>query len=72
MWIQVGKIHTCAAFDGEEKNNKTVSKTPRVSVVKETSKNPEPRECIPGGLMKMDTNNKTHQRKVMTVKRTVK
>jgi hypothetical protein len=45
---------------------------PRVRVVYEKSKNPDPLECIPGGLTKIDTNNKTHHKNVMMAKKTVK
>lgn len=61
-----------AALDGEEKKRRTVKSRPKVRVVKEKSKNPEPRECIPGGLMKMDTKSSTHHRKVIMAKKTVK
>jgi hypothetical protein len=40
--------------------------------VYEKSKKPEPRECIPGGLTKIETSNRVHQRNVMMAKRTVK
>ena len=65
-------LRTWAALDGDEKKSSMVIKSPRVKVVKEKSKNPEPRECIPGGLMKIDTNRSTHHRKLITAKRTVK
>jgi hypothetical protein len=45
---------------------------PVVIVVYEKSKKPDPRECIPGGLMKMATSKSTHHRKLRTRKRTVK
>jgi hypothetical protein len=63
---------TWPALDGVEKKRSTTSSKPRVKVVNEKSKNPDPRECIPGGLMKIETNNKTHQRKVMMAKSTEK
>ncbi len=63
---------TCAALDGVEKNRRTTRSRPSVNVVYEKSKNPDPREYIPGGLTKMDTSNKTHQRKVMNTKNTLK
>jgi hypothetical protein len=63
---------TWPALDGVEKKRSTTSSRPRVKVVNEKSKNPDPRECIPGGLMKIETNNKTHQRKVMMAKSTEK
>lgn len=68
----ITKHVTCAALDGVEKNRRSTKSRPSVKVVYEKSKKPEPRECIPGGLTKIDTNNKTHQRKVMTAKMTVK
>jgi hypothetical protein len=63
---------TCSAFEGVEKNNRTMSKRPSVKVVYEKSKKPEPRECIPGGLTNIDTSNRAHQRKVIMEKKTVK
>jgi len=66
------KHDTCAAFDGVEKNKRPIRRRPRVNVVYEKSKNPDPRECIPGGLTKIETKSKAHQRKVIIVKRTVK
>ncbi len=63
---------TCAAFDGVEKNRRAMRRRPRAKVVNEKSKNPDPRECIPGGLMKIDTSSRTHHRKVITVNNTVK
>jgi hypothetical protein len=63
---------TWPALDGVEKNKRLTRRVPRVRVVYEKSKKPEPRECIPGGLMKMDTNSRTHQRRVTMVKSTVK
>ena len=66
------KQATWAALLGEEKNKRTVRRRPKVKVVKEKSKKPEPRECIPGGLMKMETSNKTHHKNVMIAKKTVK
>ena len=62
----------CAALDGVEKNRRTMSRTPRVRVVYEKSKKPEPRLCIPGGLTKIETSRSVHHRKVATVKMTVK
>jgi len=47
-------------------------RSPRVKVVYEKSKNPDPLECIPGGLTKMETSNRTHHKKVMMAKNTVK
>ena len=66
------KLDIWPALEGVEKNKRTVRRRPKVKVVKEKSKKPEPRECIPGGLMKMDTSNRTHQRNVMMEKNTVK
>ena len=63
---------TCAAFEGVEKKRSTIRRTPTVKVVKEKSKKPEPLECMPGGLTKMDTSNSTHHKKLIIAKRTVK
>jgi hypothetical protein len=62
----------CAAFEGVEKKRRTIKRMPSDKVVYEKSKKPDPRECIPGGLTKMDTRSSTHQRKVTMVKKTVK
>ena len=66
------KLDTCAAFDGVEKNSKRTKRRPNVNVVYEKSKNPEPRVFIPGGLMKIETSNKVHHRKVIIAKKVVK
>jgi hypothetical protein len=63
---------TCAALDGVEKKIRTRRRRPRVRVVYEKWKNPEPRECMVGGLIKIDTSKSTHQRVVTIEKKTVK
>jgi hypothetical protein len=63
---------TWPALDGVEKNRRTIRSRPSVKVVNEKSKKPEPRVCIPGGLMKIETKSRTHQRKLMMAKSTVK
>jgi hypothetical protein len=63
---------TCAAFEGVAKNRRTMRRVAVVRVVYEKSKKPEPRECMPGGLMNMDTSSNTHHRKLITRKKTVK
>lgn len=63
---------TCSAFEGVEKNRSRTSKRPSVKVVYEKSKKPEPRECIPGGLTKIETSSSTHHKKVRAAKKTVK
>jgi hypothetical protein len=52
-------------FDGTAKKSKLIIRFPTVKVVKEKLKNPDPRVCIIGGLIKIDTRRKTHQMKVM-------
>jgi len=66
------KVVTCPALDGVAKNSRTTKRRPRVKVVYEKSKNPDPRECMPGGLTKMETSSRTHQRKVIIAKNVVK
>lgn len=56
--------------DGTEKNNNATMMLPTVNVVYETSKNPEPLECIPGGLTNIETKSMTHQMKVIMRNRT--
>lgn len=63
---------TCSALDGVAKNSSTMSRRPMANVVYEKSKKPEPRECIAGGLTKIETSSSTHHRKVITANRTVK
>lgn len=65
-------VETRMALDGFAKNNSATSRFPVVSVVYEKSKNPEPRELKYGGETKMDTSSKTHQRKEITRKSTVR
>jgi hypothetical protein len=62
---------TLMAFEGDEKKRRATRRFPTVKVVYEKSKKPDPRVCMPGGEMNIETSNKTHQRKVMTRKRTV-
>jgi hypothetical protein len=69
---EIARHVTWPALEGVEKNRRTIRSRPRAKVVNEKSKKPEPRECIPGGLMKIDTSNRAHQRKLMMVKSTVK
>lgn len=63
------KLGHSMPFEGTEKNRMAERSDPAVRVVKEKSKKPDPRECIIGGLMKIDTSRSTHQRKVMMRKR---
>lgn len=63
------KLAHSMPLDGTEKNSMADRSAPAVRVVKEKSKKPDPRECIKGGLTKIDTRSSTHQRKVMTRKR---
>lgn len=49
-----------------------MSSRPRVKVVYEKSKKPEPLECMPGGETKIDTSSNTHHRNVMMANKTVK
>ena len=60
------------AFAGDAKNSVATSKFPIVRQVYEKSKNPEPRECIPGGETNIETSSKTHHRKDITRNRMVK
>ena len=57
------------ALEGVEKKRMATSKLPRVRVVYEKSKKPEPRECIMGGLTKIETRRRVHQRKLIMRKR---
>jgi hypothetical protein len=66
------KLEIRAALDGVEKNSRVTRRRPSVNVVYEKSKNPDPREFIPGGLTKMETSSKIHHRKVIIVKKVVK
>jgi hypothetical protein len=68
----ITRLVTCTALEGAEKNRRTVARYPAVRVVYERSKNPDPRECMPGGLTKIATSSSTHQRKVIMRKNTVK
>jgi hypothetical protein len=68
----ITRLVICAALDGAAKNRRTVRRYPAVRVVYEKSKNPDPRECMPGGLTKIETRSSAHQRKVMMRKNTVK
>lgn len=58
-------LDTSSAFEGTAKNRIPTRRLPSVRVVKETSKKPEPRLCMPGGLTKIETNSMTHHTKVM-------
>lgn len=58
------------ALDGVAKKRMATSRLQMVNVEYETSKNPDPRECIIGGLMKIETKRMTHQIKVMARKMT--
>ena len=66
------RVRISIGLEGTVKNSMAMSRLPIVRVVYEKSKNPEPRECIIGGLTKMDTSRSTHQRKVMMMKRVEK
>ena len=66
------RLPTCIGLEGVEKKRIATRRLPRVRVVYEKSKKPEPRECIMGGLTKMETRSSTHQRKVIMAKRTEK
>jgi len=70
--VPISKHVTCAALEGVAKNKRIMRRSPRVSVEYEKSKNPDPRECIPGGLTKIDTSCNTHQKNVINVKSAVK
>jgi hypothetical protein len=61
---------TCIALDGVAKKMMASRRFPRVRVVKEKSKKPDPLECMVGGLMNIDTSSRTHQRKVTIRKST--
>jgi hypothetical protein len=51
-------------LDGTAKNSNPRTRYPVARVVYENAKNPDPRECIIGGLTKIDTNRKVHQMKL--------
>lgn len=64
------RLPTSIGLEGIEKNRIATRRLQSVRVVYEKSKKPEPRECIVGGLTKMDTRSNTHHRKLMMKKRT--
>jgi len=67
---EIAILRILIAVDGTAKNIRAIRMLPIVRVVYETSKNPDPLECIFGGLTKIDTKSRNHHAQVITRKRT--
>lgn len=63
---EIDMLKILIADDGTAKKINATRMFPNVRDVKEKSKNPDPLELKYGGLTKIDTNNNTHHRNVMT------
>ena len=67
---EIAMVSTPNGVEGTTKKSRATRMLPRVRVVKEKSKKPEPLECIFGGETKIETRSNTHHRKVMPRKST--